>query len=162
MEDVFLDIQEKLTAGQIAELSDMIAKVNHRRFDFSRMFFKSEDYTPEIDSAKKWYIEIGNEDIIRAFGIMEALDIPFDSDKAKWDIKSYGYRATLMLQDKIGIQFLTKEEVTDSLKIKEISDKWILCRNDYGDSLFHKYGDGRFEMVVVTDNPRAVSECRWL
>ena len=103
VEDVFLDIKEKLSHGQIAELSDLLAKANTRRFDFSRMFKKSEDFSSEIGDAKKWYLEIDNQDIIRAFGTMEALDIPFDSDKAKWDIKSYGYRATLMVQDKIGM-----------------------------------------------------------
>ena len=157
VDDVYLDLAEKLTTEQLTELADkLLSQVP--RLDFSNCFTKAPDYEMEIMDAKKWYVEICNEDIIRAFGILEAVNVSFNSEKDAWKIVPYGRVATVMSQKEIQIQFLTPKETLDDLKMGEISQDFILIRNKYGEAFLKRDINDRVLLVVVCEDTRSIKD----
>ena len=149
--EVLLDLQEKLNETELEELCQALAEKSKNRLDLNGIFMRTNDYSEEVKEAFDTY-KFENRDITRAYGLLNAINVEFDVEKASWktDVCGNVYRMT---QNEIKVEFCPSSEICDDFKMglvdrKELN-KFIFCRNEYGDALFRKDGDKVILIVII-------------
>ena len=152
VEEVLLDLREKLSEEQIAELVNSIKLKN--RVDFTEVFMRTNDFSEEFkETIDEFSDRIKNKDVLRAYALLSAIDVEFDPAPNSWETDNL-LESYKMTQGDIRVRFITNRRLTIEAKegFDKVDSSYILCRNEYGDILFKREG-GKVRLVVLIESP---------